>query len=93
MNDFFVALCNWCIAAMEYFSAISGISYSAINIILFVILGPLSTLLFMIAWVLAFNNKKKPSIVFSIIGALIVISVLIISIYSMLMVQHRIVSM
>ena len=59
MNDFFVALCNWCITAMEYFSSISGISYSAVNTILFVILGPLSTLLFMIAWVLALNKKKK----------------------------------
>lgn len=86
MNDLFVALCNWCIAAMEYFSMISGISYSAVNIILFVVLGPLSTLLFIIAWISALNDKRKVSYIFAIVGLLIVLIVLSISIYSLLMV-------
>ena len=86
MNDLFNALCNWCIAAMEYFSTISGISYSAVNVILFVVLGPLSTLLFMMAWTFEVYNKKILSRIFSIFGFFIAFIVLSISMYSLLMV-------
>ena len=40
-------LCNVCINIMTYLSHETGMSYGLINILLFVILGPLSTLFFM----------------------------------------------
>ncbi len=40
-------LCNLCINIMEKMSNMSGISYGTINILLFVILGPISTFIFM----------------------------------------------
>jgi hypothetical protein len=40
-------LCNLCIEAMKFLSQETGMSYGLINILLFVILGPLSTLFFM----------------------------------------------
>lgn len=36
-------LCNWCILVMEQLSELSGLSYGLINILLFCVLGPLST--------------------------------------------------
>lgn len=80
INDFFEALCNWCISAMEYGSSISGLSYSAINIILFVILGPLSTLILSLSWICA-KEKGIISNIFGIIGIGIAITVFIVSVY------------
>ena len=40
-------LCNMCILTLEGLSHVTGLSYGFLNIMLFVILGPLATLLFM----------------------------------------------
>lgn len=85
MNELFVALCDWCIDAMVYFSRVSGISYSAINIILFVMLGPLSTVIFAVAWLLSYFGKRRASVALGIVGALIALAVLAVSVYSLLM--------
>ncbi|MDE6721670.1 MAG: hypothetical protein K2J84_05940 [Bacteroidaceae bacterium] len=40
-------LCNMCILILEGLSHVTGLSYGFLNIMLFVILGPSATLLFM----------------------------------------------
>lgn len=39
-------LCNICILTMEQLSRMMGVSYGFLNILLFVVLGPMSTLFF-----------------------------------------------
>jgi hypothetical protein len=58
-------LCNLCIILMEYLSHLTGLSYGFVNIMLFVVLGPLSTLSFMgstLAHLIIENRKKRETI-------------------------------
>lgn len=74
------SLCNMCIGVMEHLSYITGMSYGLINILLFVILGPLSTLIFMASSIIAKikgNYSKQFSVALDIVGIIIVLSVLI----------------
>ena len=45
----FDELCNFCIAIMYAMSDITGLTYGTINVLLFIILGPLSTILYAIS--------------------------------------------
>lgn len=78
-------LCQRCINAMEYFSTDTGISYGTVNILLFVVLGPLSTILFMLSTALAIHNYKKAAKIIGAIGVLIVLSIVIPSAYYFLL--------
>lgn len=51
--------CNFCILILETLSHMTGLSYGFINIMIFVILGPLATLLFMSSALTLFINVKK----------------------------------
>lgn len=55
-------ICNLCILILENLSHMTGLSYGFLNIILFVILGPLATLLFMSSAFTLFINVKKKNI-------------------------------
>lgn len=77
-------LCDWCIRAMEFFSAKTGLSYSTVNILLFVILEPLAIVLFSLFTILALAKCKIWAIIVSILGVLVVLSVLIPSVYSLI---------
>ena len=83
LSDLGDLLFTWCVEAMKYFSEISGMSYEMINILLFVILGPLSTICFLISTILAYKEKKKAALIVGIIGGIIVLSVLGVSAYSL----------
>lgn len=50
---------NLCILILENLSHMTGLSYGFLNITLFVILGPLATLLFMSSALTLFINVKK----------------------------------
>ena len=52
-------LCNYCIAIMENMSALTGLSYGLINVLLFIVLGPLSTLCFIGSTATALYGKTK----------------------------------
>ena len=76
-------LCNLCIFILENLSHITGLSYGFINIMLFVVLGPLATVLFLSSSVLLLLDLKKKSAslrliakVTFIIGLLIVLFVM-----------------
>lgn len=73
-------LCNLCINIMEEMSRMSGISYGTINILLFVVFGPLSTLIFIInSFIqLIFKNKfKLVNIILCIIGLILVLMIIL----------------
>ncbi len=55
----FDELCNFCIAIMYAMSDITGLTYGTINVLLFIILGPLSTILYAISALLRMLNKGK----------------------------------
>ncbi len=81
-------LCNVCINIMEEMSHMSGISYGTINVLLFIILGPLATLIFMInsfIQIVFKNDRSKGmrilNITLWIIGLIIVLSILLPIIY------------
>ena len=84
IGNFSEFLCTWCIYAMRYFSSVSGMSYEEVNILLFVVLGPLSTIIFGIALLFALCGKKKTAIYISIPGVIISISVFLVSAWCML---------
>lgn len=52
-------LCNYCIAIMENMSALTGFSYGLINVLLYIVLGPLSTLCFIGSTATALYGKTK----------------------------------
>ena len=52
-------LCDYCIRWMRYASDVSGISYGALNVLLFIILGPLSTLSAIVSAAIGLGNLKK----------------------------------
>lgn len=80
-------LCNYCIAIMENMSALTGLSYGLINVLLFVVLGPLSTLCFMGATAAAMYGKtkfvrEKLTWILSILGILTILAILIPTIWA-----------
>lgn len=52
-------LCNNCIAIMENMSDLTGFSYELINVLLFIVLSPFSTLCFMGSTATALYGKTK----------------------------------
>ena len=74
------SVCDFCIQVMRHMSHIFGLSYGLINVLLFVVLGPLSTLTFMASSVIAKTKGKysrKISISLDIAGVAIILLVLI----------------
>ncbi len=74
------SVCNYCIAIMVHMSHIYGLSYGLINVLLFIVLGPLSTLVFMAASIVSkFKSRvcRVASIILDVIGILIILSVCI----------------
>ncbi len=53
-------LCNVCITIMEGLSRETGMSYGLINILFFVILGPLATFCFALSTAIQLWLKKQP---------------------------------
>ena len=52
--------CNYCIMLMEHPSQGTGFSYGLINVLLFIVIGPVSTVSFMCSTLsLAFIKNKK----------------------------------
>lgn len=76
-------LCDVCINIMREMSRMSGITYGSINILLFVILGPLSTIMFMLSALVKFisfkniKTQNRLSITFFIAGAVCVLLVVL----------------
>lgn len=69
-----------CYAAIHIFRVISirtGISYAALNIFVYVFIGPLSTTSYFLSSVFAWYRKPKTSKVFHIIGSAMVLMVII----------------
>lgn len=52
-------LCDYCIRWMRYASDVSDISYGTLNVLLFIILGPLSTLFAMISAIIGLGKFDK----------------------------------
>lgn len=83
-------LCNLCILILEDLSHATGLSYGFLNIMLFVILGPSATLLFMTsALTLLVNTKvRKSQRIFAAIlfamGLLVMLMIAVPIIYSFL---------
>lgn len=74
------SLCNMRILVMRHLNNITGMSYGLINILLFVVLGPLSTLIFTASLIIAKikgKYSKQFSVALDIVGVIIVLSVLI----------------
>ncbi len=69
MLQYFDTLCWQCIHIMERMSALTGISYGAINVILFIIINPIAIFLFMAAAAYALAGKRRTAKVFFIIGS------------------------
>lgn len=72
-------ICNMCILILENLSHITKCSYGFINVLFFVILGPLASFLFMASSIISifnFNFKKKylkiAAIILLIIGITII---------------------
>lgn len=76
-------LCDVCINFMEEMSKMLGISYGSLNVLLFVVFGPLSTLMFMISSfvkLISIKNTKiqnNISIVTFILGIIFVLLVIL----------------
>lgn len=78
-------LCNCCILIMEHMSHLTGLSYGLINILLFVVLGPLSTLIFMVSSIVAkIKGCRNLSIILDIVGSIIILSILTLILYAFL---------
>ena len=71
-------LCNFFIFVMQYLSTMTGLSYGLINILLFVILGPLSTLTSLVSAIIAcVKGRNKYSIILLVICFLIILAIII----------------
>lgn len=53
------ALCNIFILVMESLSRLTGMSYGLVNILIFVILGPFTTLIFILTTILSWSIKDE----------------------------------
>ena len=60
---------------MKKMSELSGLSYGTVNVLLFIILGPLSTILAMLSSALLLLGKKKISMVLLALSVVIVLLV------------------
>lgn len=70
-------LCNLCILIMQNLSKMTGLSYGLVNILLFVILGPLSTLTSLVSAIIACaKGRNKISIILLIICILIISTII-----------------
>lgn len=79
LNEWGDLLCGDCIAIMIAMSKELGLSYGLINVLLFVILGPISAIVFGLSSIIAKTKGKyarRISISLDIIGILIVLVVL-----------------
>lgn len=76
-------VCNICILILENLSHMTGLSYGFLNIMLFVIMGPLATLLFMSSAITLFvktqNIRRQRVIagVLFILGLLIILGIVV----------------
>lgn len=76
-------LCNICILILENLSDITGLSYGFLNIILFVILGPMATLFFMLSAFVSFMNRtmgkrqRTIAVLFFVLGLLTIYAIII----------------
>lgn len=87
ITQYLDALCGVCIDIMEYAEAYTGISYGTINVLLFIILGPASTLAFAAATIVSNTRcKHKTAIVagLSIIGILCILPIFFLTIMAIL---------
>lgn len=80
-------LCNYCIGIMENMSDLTGLSYGLINVLLFVVLGPISTLCFMGSTATAMYGKTKfvkikLTWILSVLGILAILAILIPTIWA-----------
>ena len=67
-------ICGVCIGIMKWWSAYTGISYGTINVVLFIILNPLYTLLAsVIAIINAFSKSKRLKLVLSAVLILMLV--------------------
>lgn len=69
-NQLGTELCNFCIQVMSDLSKSSGLSYGLINILFFVIMGPLSTLCFMGTTIIALSKWKYRKLTIGILGGI-----------------------
>lgn len=79
-------LCNLCINIMEEMANMSGITYGTLNILFFVILGPLATLIFMFSSLIQLKNGNSNryrtlNIVLFILGTMLILAILVPVIY------------
>ncbi len=82
-------LCNLCILILENLCHITNLSYGFINIVLFVILGPLSTIMFMcstLAHMIIKNQRLKKlwTWIFFAAGWIIILAIILPVIYATL---------
>lgn len=80
--NYWDVLCNQCILIMENLSHLTGLSYGLINVWFFCILGPLSTLCFMVSTATAMYGKTKRvtrnlTLTFSVFGILCILAIII----------------
>lgn len=71
-------VCNLCILILENLSHMTGLSYGFLNIVLFVIMGPLATLLFMSSAITLFIKTQKRKLQKVIAGVLFTLGVLMV---------------
>lgn len=84
--DFGNTICDICIILMKNASAVTGLSYGFINVLLFIILGPASTVCFMATTFLSYKNKTKYKtgiIILGIIGLLSILPIFILTLCSL----------
>ncbi|MDE5811238.1 MAG: hypothetical protein K2H61_02895 [Muribaculaceae bacterium] len=58
-SGFFDHLCNFCIDLLTHLSHITGLSYGLINILLFIIIGPLCTLLLATSTIILLSSPSS----------------------------------
>lgn len=80
--NYWDVLCNQCILILENLSHLTGLSYGLINVLFFCILGPMSTLCFMISTITALFGKSKRikttlTLILSIVGLLCIFTILL----------------
>ena len=87
--DYWDVLCNHCILILENLCHLTGLSYGFINILFFVVLGPLSTLCFMGSTVSATFGKTKYvkktcTLILAAIGLMALLIIIIPSLWALL---------
>lgn len=75
-TDFWDEICNGCIAILENACHATGMSYGMLNILIFVVLGPIASLSFAISTVAAYRRQKKTMVAFVILGVLCIFAII-----------------